>query len=171
MAKRPAKGSPAQKRERRATRIMTKEGAFGVVVVAAALVGICGTLGAAPNLKLEPGKYAVTVTWEVQDQRQNEPTFTTRCITRQDLGYPERIFHYQTSSPPEKTETCSVQNFKKADGRISYQADCSNRTVHVEGNLSHEAFSVVRTVMAKGNQEVSLKFIVSGRRTGDCSKP
>ena len=150
---------------------MRKKGVFGVIAVAAVLAGVCGTLAAAPNLKLEPGRYVVTITSQVQDQRQNEPRVTARCITRQDLGYPEKIFNYQTSSPPGKTEECSVKNFKRADRRISYQADCSNRTVRVEGDLSNEGFSVVRTVTPRGNQAVSLKFIVSGRRTGNCSKP
>lgn len=150
---------------------ITKKGAFGAAVAGAVLVGICGTLAAAPNLKLEPGRYVVTITSQVQDQRQNEPRITARCITRQDLGYPEKIFNDQASSPPGKTEECSVKNLKRADRKISYEADCSNRTVHVEGNLSHQGFSVVRTVMAKGNEGISLKFIVSGRRTGDCSRP
>ena len=149
---------------------MTKDRVLGVFAVAAALTGISSVVAAASNLKLEPGKYVVTITYEVQDQRQNELRTTTRCITRGDLNDPETIFNDQTSAPAESPKACSVRNLKATNRQVSYDADCSNRTVHVNGSVTADGFSVVRAVTPKGNSAVSLRFTVRGRRTGDCSK-
>ena len=148
---------------------MTKKGFLTVVAVASAFAGSLNTLAAVPNLKLEPGRYIVTITYEVQDQRQNESRTATRCITRRDLDDPEKIFNDQTSSPPGNGQACSVSGLKTTNRRVLYEADCANRTVHVKGSLGSDGFSIVRTVTPKGNRGVSLKFTVRGRRTGDCS--
>ncbi len=150
-------------------RRMTSSRGLLAAVVASGLLATVSTLAAAPSLKLEPGRYVVTVTYEVQDQRQNEPRTTTRCITRLDLNDPEKIFNDQTSSPAQNGEACSVKSLKTVNRTVSYEADCANRTVQVKGMLGSDGFSVVRTVMPKGNQGVSLKFTVRGERTGDCS--
>jgi hypothetical protein len=149
--------------------MMMKNGVLGVFAVAAALAGISSAVAAAPNLKLEPGKYVVTITYEVQDQRQNELRTTTRCITRGDLSDPEKIFNDQTNAPAEGVKACSVKNLRSTNERLSYDADCSNRTVHVDGRVTSDGFSVVRAVRPKGNSAVSLRFTVRGRRTGDCA--
>ena len=142
---------------------------FGVVMVAGVLAGIFGAPSSAPSLELNPGKYAVTVTYEVQEQRQNEPRTATRCIATRDLSEPEKIFNDQTSTSPGSSETCSVRNWKSANQQISYDADCSNRTVHVQGHVSPTGFLVVRTVRPKASARVSLKLTVRGIRTGDCT--
>lgn len=139
-------------------------------VVAIALAGLFGGVAAA-NVDLKPGKYALTVTYEVQNQRQNESRSGTRCITPHDLDNPEKIFSDWVTVRPKQEESCSVKQLRNIGGRISYDAECSNRTVHVEGNLSATEFSVVRTVKAKASQGVSLKFTVRGRRTGGCMTP
>lgn len=140
------------------------------MIVVIALAGLFAALTAATNvdLELKPGKYALTVTYEVQDQRQNESRSATRCIRPRDLDNPEKIFNDQVAAMPQEKDVCSVKDLKNAGGKISYDADCANRTVYVEGNVSAGGFSVVRTVTPKASEAVSLKFTVSGRRTGDC---
>jgi hypothetical protein len=135
-----------------------------LVAAAAALAGTFSTPGTTTNVNLRPGKYIVTITYQVQEQRQNEPRITTRCITASDLADPEKIFNDQ-----ENGAECSVRNLINGDRKIRYEADCPNRTVLVEGDLGDEGFSVVRTVTPRGNQGVSLKVAERGRRTGDCS--
>jgi len=149
--------------------MLTKNGVLDVFALAAALAGVSSALAATPNLRLAPGKYIVTITYEVQDQRQNELHTTTRCITRGDLNDPEKIFNDQTGTPAESVKACSVRNVRSSNEQVSYDVDCSNRTVHVDGNVSGNGFSVVRAVTPKGNKAVSLRFTVRGRRTGDCS--
>lgn len=144
-------------------------GLKSALVIAVAV--LCGRVAAAANVDLKPGKYALTITYEVQDQRQNESRSGTRCITARDLDNPEKIFNDQVAATPKEEEACSVKGLKSAGGKISYDAECSNRMVHVEGNLSGTEFSVVRTVKPKAGEEVSLKFTVRGRRTGDCVTP
>ncbi|HLW80880.1 MAG TPA: DUF3617 family protein [Candidatus Acidoferrales bacterium] len=148
---------------------MTRKSAFKMTIVIA-LAALFGALAAAAtmDLKLKPGKYALTVTYEVQDQRQNQSRSATRCIRAADLDNPEKIFDDQVAATPKEKDACSVKDLKNADGKISYDAQCANRTVHVEGTLTGGGFSVVRTVIPKGNQGISLKFTVSGKRTGDC---
>lgn len=133
-------------------------------VIAAAI--LCGGFAAA-NVDLKPGKYALTITYEVQNQRQNESRSDTRCITLRDLDNPERIFSDRVTARPKQEESCSVKQLRSIGGKISYDAECSNRMVHVEGNLNGTEFSVVRTVKPKASQGVSLKFTVreDGRET------
>lgn len=146
---------------------MTKSALCGVVAV---LAGACilSVFARTSNLNLRPGMYVVTVTYEVQDQRESEPRTATRCISNRDLNEPESIFAAQTSGSADSERTCSVRNLKTANDRVSYDADCSNRSVHVNGNVNGDEFSVVRMVRPKGNQLVSLRFTVHGKRTGDC---
>ncbi|HLV94207.1 MAG TPA: DUF3617 family protein [Candidatus Acidoferrales bacterium] len=161
---------PEAKASARPGRTMMKKGIFGGVTAAAALFSVSSAIAGARNLKLEPGKYVLTITYEVQDQRQNEPRTATRCITPGDLDDPERIFNDQAGAPAGSAKACSVRNLRSTNQRVSYDADCPNRTVHVDGNVSGDGFSVVRTVRPKGNSAVSLRFTVRGTRTGDCSE-
>lgn len=133
-----------------------------------AVAGLFGSVAAPANVDLKPGQYALTITYEVQNQRQNESRSGTRCITAHDLDNPEKIFSDRVTVRPKQEESCSVKQLRNIGGKISYDAECSNRMVHVEGNLSATEFSVVRTVKPKTSQGVSLKFTVRGTRTGDC---
>lgn len=132
------------------------------------LIGVLGMAGPAANLALRPGEYTVTVTSEVQGQRQSELRTAVRCVREQDLTDPERIFNDQTGPLSTREVTCSVKGLKSASGTISYEADCANRTVHVQGSLSNMTFSVVRTVIPKASEGVSLKFTVRGNWMGAC---
>jgi hypothetical protein len=138
-----------------------------------AVIALAGLFGGATasNVDLKPGKYALTITYEVQNQRQNESRSGTRCITPHDLDNPERIFSDRVAAQPQEEESCSVKQLRNVGGKISYDAECPNRIVHVEGNLTDTEFSVVRTVKPKASQGVSLKFTVRGRRTGGCVTP
>jgi hypothetical protein len=137
-----------------------------LAAAAAALAGMFSMPGAIANVKLRPGKYIVTITYEVQEQRQNEPRIATRCITLNDLADPERLFNDQQNG-----SECTVRNLVSGDRKIQYDADCPNRTVHVEGDVSGQGFSVVRLVTPRSNQGVSLKIAERGTRTGDCLTP
>ena len=123
----------------------------------------------ARNVDLRPGKYAFTVTYEVQGERQNESRTAMRCIRQSDLSDPENVFTDRMSTAPKQEEACSVRNMKNADGKISYDADCSNRSVHVEGTLGPAEFAVVRTVRPRGNQSAVLRLIIRATRTRDCA--
>jgi hypothetical protein len=143
---------------------VTRDGTFGTIAAAAALAGMFGTSLVTAKVKLQAGRYNVTITYEVQEQRQNEARITTRCITAEDLSDPERVFNDQGNR-----EGCTVRNLMSGNRKIRYDAECPNRTVHVEGELSGQSFSVVRIVKPNGNQGVSLKLAERGTRTGDCS--
>jgi uncharacterized protein DUF3617 len=133
--------------------------AMGCSMAAAAFAG---------DVDLRPGKYAFTVTYEVQGERQNQSRTAMRCIRQNDLSDPENIFTDRIATAAKQEEACSVRGLKSGDGKISYDADCSNRTVHVEGTLSAAGFSVVRTVTPKASAGVSLKFTVRGKWLGRC---
>lgn len=126
------------------------------------------SVASAGRVDLKPGRYEVTVTYEVQQERQNQSRTAIRCIRPLDLESPERVFDDRTDSAPKVEEICTVKNFKSVMGKVSYNAHCSNRTVHVEGNVNETGFSVVRTVRPKASTGISLKFTVSGRWVGDC---
>ena len=127
------------------------------------------TAAFARDVDLRPGKYAFTVTYEVQGERQNESRTATRCIRQSDLSDPENVFTDRMPTAPKQEEACSVRNMKSADGKISYDADCSNRSVHVEGTLGPAEFAVVRTVRPRGNQSAVLRLTIRATRTRDCA--
>lgn len=129
---------------------------------------LCGAPAKATTLEIRPGQYAMTVTYQVQGERQNQSRKATRCITASDLDNPEAIFSDQIMAPVKDEAKCSVKELKDAEGKVSYDAQCSNRTVHVAGTLRETEFSVVRTVTPKASPTVLLKFVVTGKRTGDC---
>lgn len=139
---------------------------MGTVAVLASLLA---TFAAATSINLKPGKYALTITYEVQDQRQTETRTMMRCITQSDLQNPEMIFTDQAFTGNKEQGACLMKELRKAGAQISYEADCLNRGVHVEGNVSRSGFSVTRTAKSKTGEGISLKFIIRGRRTGDCS--
>jgi len=138
----------------------------------AALAGHCAlTPGAAKeNLQIQPGRYAVTVTYAVQEQRQNQSRHASRCIAYNDLGNPERIFSDNTSSTATPEETCAVTALSIGSGKVSYDANYSNRLVHVAGTAGGTQFSVVRSVRPKAGGDVFLTLTVRGTRIGDCSR-
>lgn len=127
---------------------------------------IGGSACAAEQLPLKPGEYILTITYEVQEQRENQAHVVTRCITRVELDDPERIF---TDENAAKQSSCPVRNLQTSAGRISYDADCHSRSVHVEGTLGAAEFAVVRTVRPKGNQNVTLKLTIRANRSRDCA--
>lgn len=137
---------------------------FAVVMMVWALA----TVASARNVDLKPGRYEVTVSYEVQHERQSQSQTTARCIRTQDLGNPEEIFNDRTGPMRKKEEICTVKGFKAVADRISYDADCSNRTVHVEGTVDESSFSIVRMATPKVGQAVPVKLVIRGRRTGDC---
>ena len=77
-----------------------------------AVAVLCGGVAAAANVDLKPGKYALTITYEVQNQRQNESRSGTRCITLRDLDNPEKIFSDRVTAQPKQEESCSVKQLR-----------------------------------------------------------
>lgn len=137
---------------------------FAAITMSCALIAVASARG----VDLKPGRYEVTISYEVQHERQNQSEKTARCIRPPDLENPERIFNDRTDSAPSPGTVCTVRDFKSSAGKISYDAECSNRTVHVEGTVEESGFSVVRSVTPRAGQAVPLKFTIRGRRTGDC---
>lgn len=140
------------------------------LLFAAVVLASSAPSAAAANVELKPGKYAFTVTYEVQDQRQNESRTGTRCIAAADLDNPEKIFNDRLLAREKSDESCTVSGLKSSGGRISYDADCQNRLVHVEGTIGNTGFSVVREVKPKASQGVWLKLTLMGKRISDCDK-
>jgi len=145
---------------------------FTAKILAALTIALAmGSMAAAAfagDVDLRAGKYAFTVTYEVQGERQNQSRTAMRCIRQSDLSDPENIFTDRIASAAKQEEACSVRGLKSSDGKISYDADCSNRSVHVEGELNAAGFSVVRTVTPKASAGVSLKFTVRAKWLGRC---
>lgn len=149
---------------------MMKKAASVKTATIATLAALFTTLAGAASVDLKPGKYALTITYEVQDQRQTETRTMVRCITQSDLQNPEMIFTDQAFTENKEQNVCLVKDLRKAGGQVSYDADCLTRGVHVEGNVRGSSFSVTRTVKLKTGEGIPLKFIIWGRRTGDCSR-
>jgi hypothetical protein len=135
----------------------------------ALLMGLLGSAMATP-LGLKPGKFLLTITSEIQGQQPGRSSASSRCIAASDLDNPEKVFNDRVFAGFKADESCTVKNLKNEDGKISYDADCSNRLAHVEGTLSSTEFSVVRDIKPKSSRGVSLKITLTGKREGECAK-
>lgn len=155
----------AQRRESRAARTVLMAATLGFLVLTPTLLVARATK---VKVNLEPGEYDFTVTYEIQGEQPARPKTTARCITREELDQPEEVFNDSSAAPRKENEPCAVKNLKGSGGKISYDADCSNRLVHVEGRVSRTEFVVVRNVRPKGSQGVPLRFTLWARRTGSC---
>jgi hypothetical protein len=121
------------------------------------------------KVNLEAGEYEFVITYEIQGEPSTRSKIAERCITPLALNSPEEVFSDNVLNQGKASEPCKVRNLKESGENISYDAECSNRIVRVQGTLRGTEFSVVRDVRPKTTHGVSLKFKLQGRRTGDCS--
>ena len=147
------------------TRLIFMATLFSLLVVTP---GLAGATKAAAKVDLKPGEYDFTVTYEIQGEQSARSKTVARCITSDELNSPEEIFSDSAPVNGKATEPCKVKNLKDTGEKISYDADCSNRLVHVQGTVKQTEFLVVRNVKPKASSGVSLKLMLRGRRTGSC---
>jgi hypothetical protein len=153
---------------------MEKRNNARVVVLAtmfsffAAVPSLLAVSNATAKVDLRPGKFEFTITYEIQGEQSAASKTAARCVTPEQLDNPEEIFTDSAVDKHKSNASCKVENLKDSGEKISYDADCSNRLVHVEGTVSGTEFLVVRNVKPKASKGVSLKLVLRGRRTGDC---
>ncbi len=150
-------------RSSHARTIVTATLTFLAVVVALPVAA-----NTASKLKLRPGEYELVVTYEIQGEPSSRPTITRQCITPDELDSPEEVFSESAPNERKAGEPCKVKNLRESGPNISYDAECPNRLVRVQGIVRRNEFSVVRNVRSKTTHGVSLKFTLQGRRTGGC---
>lgn len=170
----PAKGQRRRRAKAGKVTEMVKGSHVHLIVMAATfslllvVPGLPALANATAKLNLQPGEYEFSVTYEIQGEPSSRSKIAERCITPGELNSPEEIFSDNALDEHNPTETCKVKNLKESGQNISYDAECVNRLVHVEGAVRGTRFSVVRNVKPKTTHGVSLKFKLRGRRTGDC---
>lgn len=121
----------------------------------------CSTMAAADSLPLKPGEYRIVTEMTIRGAT-GEPVTETRCITAGQASNPEAIFNIRPMAG-----FCKLGNVAIVAGKISYDADCPNTLVKVEGTVSADAYSVVRTHKPKvKGVEAASKF--QGKRVGAC---
>ncbi|HLW54760.1 MAG TPA: DUF3617 family protein [Candidatus Angelobacter sp.] len=125
---------------------------------------------AAAAIGLQPGEFLFTITYQIQGAGKGTSSTNSRCIAAADLDNPEKVFNDRVFADFKADESCTVRDFKSSGGKISYDADCSNRVAHVEGRLTSTEFWVIRDVTPKASRGVSLKLTLTGKRTGECTK-
>ncbi|MFZ0212864.1 MAG: hypothetical protein WAL55_09155, partial [Candidatus Acidiferrales bacterium] len=84
----------------------------GFILLMTAMPNARRAFAATPSVELRPGKYVLTITYEVQEQRQNQSRTAARCVRPRDLANPEEIFNDRTDAQEEKEESCAVKNLK-----------------------------------------------------------
>jgi len=138
--------------------------------MAGACCAIALTVIAAPeSIRLKPGRYEVLQQMMVNGKAEPESRPDSRCITTTDLQNPEAVFNAASLGEFRADATCVVRGLKADGSKVSYDADCSNRTVHVDATLlSDGEFTAVRSVTAKSARAVSMVYKLGGKRTGEC---
>ena len=123
----------------------------------------------AQTVPLQPGKYEVTASITVSNvQEKAKPDTNTRCIKAEDLANVEAVFNNRFMAGFKADASCKVSGLAIGNGKISYSSDCKYGSVRVEGTLSNDSFSVVRTAKAKASGGVNVSTKLQARRIGAC---
>lgn len=126
-----------------------------------------------PTVNLQPGKYEIATTVEMTMNGVSKayPSKTAiRCLTSAQLADPEHVFNERVGANYHPDPSCTQHSLKSSSTSVSYDEDCSNRTVHVDAALSSTSYSAVRKVLPKDPRAPHMTYKVSGKRTGECSK-
>ncbi len=123
----------------------------------------------AQTVPLQPGEYEVTATIAFSNVQENaKPDTNTRCIKAEDLANVEAVFNNRFMAGFKADASCKVSGLAIGNGRISYSSDCKYSSVRVEGILSDNSFSVIRTAKAKASGGVDVSTKLQARRIGAC---
>jgi hypothetical protein len=126
-------------------------------------------LATAQTVPLLPGEYAVTATVTFSNvQEKTKPDKNTRCIKTEDLANVEAVFNNRFMAGFKADASCKVSGLAIGNGKISYSSDCKYSSVRVEGTLSNNSFSVVRTAKAKASGGVDVSTKLQAKRIGAC---
>jgi hypothetical protein len=126
-------------------------------------------LAAAQAVPLEPGEYEVTAAMTFSTVHEKaEPDTNTRCIKTEDLANVEAVFNNRFMVGFKADASCKVSGLAIDNGKISYSADCQYSAVRVEGTLSNDSYTVVRTAKAKASGGVDVSTTLQAKRIGAC---
>lgn len=124
----------------------------------------------AQTVPLQPGKYEVTASTTYSNvQEKAKPDTNTRCIKAEDLTNVEAVFNNRFMAGFKADASCKVSGLAIGNGKVSYSSDCQYASVRVEGTLSNDLFSVVRTAKAKASGGVNVSTKLEARRIGACT--
>lgn len=117
-----------------------------------------------------PGYYEVTTVTSFSDGTLPDTTVTTQnCLTQEDLDSdPASVF----ASLPEG-KSCDVGKFLMKDGQISMRISCEapegNMNMTVTGTYEKHIYQMLSDVVIKvGEQQVTMRSDINGKRVGDC---
>jgi hypothetical protein len=126
-------------------------------------------LATAQTVPLQPGEYEVTA-WITFSNVQEEakPDTNTRCIKAEDLANVEAVFNNRFMAGFKADASCKVSGLAIGSGKVSYSAACQYSSVRVEGTLSSDSFSVVRTAKSKASGGIDVSTRLQAKRVGAC---
>ena len=126
-------------------------------------------LATAQTVSLQPGEYEVTASITFSNvQEKAKPDTNTRCIKAEDLANVDAVFNNRFMAGFKADASCKVSGLAIGNGKISYSSDCKYAAVRVEGTLSNNSFSVVRTAKAKASGGINVSTKLQARRIGAC---
>lgn len=128
------------------------------------------SLAAAQAIPLQPGEYEVVATIATSSTPQESKVDTNkRCITAEDLTNAEAVFNNRFGAGFKADASCKVSGLSISNGRISYSSDCKYALVRVDGTLTDDSFSVVRTARSKAAGGVDVTTRLRARRVKGCT--
>jgi hypothetical protein len=128
------------------------------------------SLASAQAVPLQPGEYELTATLTASNVKEDaKPEKRTRCIRATDLANVEAVFNYRFMAGFKADASCKVSGVTIGDGKIGYSSDCKYSSVRVDGTVSNNSFSVVRTAKAKASGGIDVSTKLQAKRTGDCT--
>lgn len=128
-----------------------------------------------PAVNLQPGKYEITTTVEMTmngSSKTYPPQTTAHCLTADSLADPEQVFNERIvlAARYHPDTSCTQHGLKNTPTSVSYDEDCTNRSIHVEATLSSTSYTTIRRVVPKDPRAPQMTYNIAGKRTGECPR-
>ncbi|SLM49424.1 conserved exported protein of unknown function [Nitrospira japonica] len=116
----------------------------------------------AESFPLLPGYYEVAVSGGPSSEMRN------RCVTAEHLADPDSVLNYAFAKKYRPVPGFTVSNLSVQGGKITYDVETPNSTVHVDGMVSATQFAVKRHAKSKKSGTEIPIMTLDGKRTRDC---
>ncbi len=135
----------------------------------AAILGVACLGGpaaqAADHAKIQPGKWELTISTQMDGQEPMAPAVFTKCQQAVDLQSPEAMM-----ARAQRNGKCQIADLKTASDKMSWTFSCSNgakgQGAMTYSGATYESTMHITVERPKGT--VKMTQHIKGKRLGDC---
>jgi hypothetical protein len=128
--------------------------------------GSASSAWAADRINIQPGKWQLTVSMEMEGQPQRPPQVLTKCEQAQDIPTPETLM-----GKTQHSTVCKSSDFRTTRDKASWTFACQNGAKGsgeiVYGGDTY-AFTMHMSMQDKKRGEMKMTQHINGKRLGAC---